>query len=99
MCNHMQSRAVMCSAAKDVECVRYPNSSKNTIKIKCSSVLFNSFVSAVGWLSSLLFERLRGLDCWSSHRWYGVDSRRSRGWLLRMIFVEQADKLSKVLDR
>ena len=31
-CSHVQSRAVTCSVAKDVECVRYPNLTKNTIK-------------------------------------------------------------------
>ena len=77
----------------------YPNSSKNTIKIKRSSVFFSLFVSAVGWSSSLLFERLRWLDCWSSRWWCGVNSRRSRGWLVRMILVERADKLFEVLDR
>ena len=29
----MQSRAVICNAAEDVKCVRYPNSFKNTIKL------------------------------------------------------------------
>ena len=90
--------AVTCNAAKDVRLGSYPNSSKNTMKIKRSS-LFSSFVSAVGWLSSLSFGRLRGLDCWSSHRWCSVNSRRSRGRLIRMILVERADKLSEVLDR
>ena len=98
-CSHVQSRAVTYSAAEDVECVRYPNLSKNTIKIKRSSVFFSSFVGAVGWSSSLLFGRLHGLDCRSSHWWYGVDSKRSCGWLVRMIFVERADELSEVLDR
>ena len=77
----------------------YPNLSKNTIKIKRSSVFFSSFVSAVGWLSSLLFERLRWLDCQSSRWWCCIDNRRSRGWLIRMIFVERADELFEVLDR
>ena len=95
----MQSRAVTCSAAEDVECVRYPNSSKNTIKIKRSSVLFSSFVSAVGWSSSLSFGRYSRLDYRSSHRWCGVDSRKSRGWLVRVVLVERADELPEVLDR
>ena len=95
----MQSHALTCSAAEDVECVRYPNSSKNTIKIKRSSVLFSLFVSAIGWLSSLLFRRSSRLNCRSSHRGCGVDSRRSRGRLVRMVLVERADELSEVLDR
>ena len=98
-CSHVQSRAVTCSAAEDVERVSYPNSSKNTIKIKRSSVLLSLFVSAVGWSSSLSFERLSGRDCRSSHWWRGVDSKRSRGRLVRMVLVGQADELSKVLDR
>ena len=52
----------MCNAAKDVECESYPNLSKNTIKIKRSS-FFRFFISAIGWLSLLLFERLHGFDC------------------------------------
>ena len=95
----MQSRAVTCSAAEDVECVRYPNSSKNTIKIKRSSVLFSSFVSAVGWSSSLSFGRYSRLDCRSSHRWCGVDSRRSHCRLVRVVLVERADELPEMLDR
>ena len=95
----MQSRAVTCSAAEDVGCVRYLNLSKNTIKIKRSSVLFSSFVSAVGWLSSLSFGRSSRLDCRSSHRWCGVDSRRSRCRLVRVVLVERADELPEVLDR
>ena len=93
-----KSRAVTCSAAEDVECVRYPNSSKNTIKIKRSSVLFSSFVSAVGWSSLLSFGRPSRLDCRSGHRWCVVNSRRSRGRLVRMVLVEWADELSEVLD-
>ena len=99
MCSHVQSRAVTCSAAEDVNRVSYPNSSKNTIKIKRSSVLLSSFVSAVGWSSSLSFERLSGRDCRSSHRWCGVDSRKSRGRLVRVVLVERADELPEVLDR
>ena len=94
-----RSLTVTCSAAEDVERGSYPNSSKNTIKIKRSSVLFSSFVSAIGWSSSLSFGRSSRLDCRSSHRWCGVDSRRSRGRLVRVVFVERADELSEVLDR
>ena len=92
------SRAVTCNAAKDVELRSYLNPPKNMIKIKHSS-LFSSFVGTVGWASSFLFERLCKLDCWSSHQWCSVNSRRSRGRLVKIIFVEQADKLSDVLDR
>ena len=58
-----RSCAVTCSAAEDVKRRSYPNSCKNTIKIKRSSVFFSSFVCVFGLLSSLLFERLSGLDC------------------------------------
>ena len=92
-----KSRAVTCNAAKDVGLGSYPNSSKNTIKLKRSSI-FSSFVSAVGLSSLFLFGRLRGLDCWSNHRWCSVNSRRSHGRLVRMILVEWADKLSEMLD-
>ena len=43
-CSHVQSHTVTCSAAVDVECGRYPNLSKNIIKIKCRSVFFSLFV-------------------------------------------------------
>ena len=92
-----KSREVTCNAVKDVGLGSYPNSSKNMIKIKRSS-LFNSFVSAVGWSSSFSFGRLCRLDCWSSHRWCSVNSRRSCGRLVRIIFVERADEFSEVLD-
>ena len=49
------------------------------------------------WSSSLLFSG--ELDCWPSHWWRGVDRRRGRCRLVRMVFVEQADELPKVLDR
>ena len=98
MYSHVHLCVVTCSAAENVECGRHPNLSKNTIKIKRSSVFFSSFVSAVGWSSSLSFGRSSRLDCRSSHRGCGVDSRRSRGRLVRMVFVERADELSEVLD-
>ena len=98
MCSYVQSRAVTCNAAEDVERGGYPNLSKNTIKIKCSSVLFNSFINTIGWSSSLLFSRLSRLDCWSSPRWYSVNSRWSRCWLVKMILVKQVHKLPKVLN-
>ena len=98
-CSHVQSCAVMCCAAEDIVCVRYLNSSKNTIKIKHSSVVFSSFVIAIGWSSLLLFGRSSRLDYQSSHWYCGVNSRRSRSWHVRMVLVEQANELSEVLDR
>ena len=98
-CIHVQSHAITCSTAEDVECVRYLNLSKNTIKIKRSSVFFSLFVSVVGWSSLLSFGRFSRLDSRSSHRWCGVNSRKSCGRLVRMILVEQVDELPKVLDR
>ena len=94
----MQSRAVTCNAAGDVERGSYPHLSKNTIKIKRNLVLFSSFGSAVCWSSLLMFGRPSRLDCRSGHRWCGVDSRRSRDRLIRMVLVERADELSEVLD-
>ena len=60
---------------------------------------FGMFLSMSCWLSPFLLQRLSGLDCWSSHWWYGINSRRSHSRLVRMVFVEQVDRLSKVLDR
>ena len=59
------------------------------------SALFSAFC----WLPSFLLERLGGFNYWPSHRWCGVNCRRSRRWLVGVIFVERADELSKVLDR
>ena len=97
--SHVQLCAVTCSTAKDVEHASYPNLSKNTIKIKRSSFFLSLFVNAVGWSSLLLFEKLSGLDCRSSHWWRNVNSRRIHGQLVRMVLVEQADELSEMLDR
>ena len=47
-CSHVQSCVVTCNAAEDVKHAIYPNLSKNTIKIKRSSVLLSPFISAVG---------------------------------------------------
>ena len=79
---------VTCSAAEDVKHESYPNLSKNTIKIKCSSVHFCLFISAVVWLSPLLFEKLSGLNCQSSHWWCNVDGKKNSCWLVRMVLVE-----------
>ena len=49
------------------------------------------------WSSSLSFGG--ELDCWPSHWWRGVDGRRGRRRLVRMVLVERADELPKVLDR
>ena len=98
MCSYVQSHAVTCIAAENIKRGSYPNLFKNMIKFKRSSVRFSLFVSAVGWSSLSLFGRSSQFDCWSSHRWCGVNSRWSYGWLVRIVFVEWADKLSKVLD-
>ena len=58
----------------------------------------SAFLSAFCWLPLFLLQRLSGLNCWSSHQWYSVDSRKSCCWLVKMVFVEWADKFSKVLD-
>ena len=47
---------------------------------------------------SFSLQRFNRLDCWFSHWWYGINSRRSRRRLVRMVLVERADELSKVLD-
>ena len=52
--------------------------------------------SAFCWSFLLLLDG--ELDCWSSHRWRGVNGRRSRCRFVRMVLVEQADELSKMLD-
>ena len=87
-CSHVRSRVVTYSAADNVDHVSYPNLSKNMIKIKHSSVFLSLFISAVGWSSSLSFERLSGRNCRSNHRWCGVNSRRSCDRLVKMVFVE-----------
>ena len=61
--SHVQSCVVTCNAAEDIKRGSYLNLLKNTIKIKCSSVLFSLFFNAFGLLSSFLFGRLSGLDC------------------------------------
>ena len=38
-------------------------------------------------------------DCWPSHQWRGVDGKRGRRWLVRIVLVERAGELPKVLDR
>ena len=77
-----------CNLTEDVDHGIYLNLSKNIIKIKRSSVLLSSFVSVIGLSSLLLFERLSGLDYWSSYQWYGVNSIRSHGQLVKMVLVE-----------
>ena len=57
-----------------------------------------AFLSASCRLSLFPLERFGGLACWSSHWWCGIDCRRSCRWLVRVVFGERADKLSKVLD-
>ena len=96
--SYVLSRTVTCNAAEDVKCGIYLNLSKNTIKFKCSSVLFSSFINAIGLSSSFLFVKLSGLDFWSSHWYCGINSRKNRGQLVGMILVKRADELPKVLD-
>ena len=87
------------SVAEDVKYVRYPNLSKNTIKIKRSSILLSLFVSTISSSFLLLFESSNRLNCRSSYWWCDVNSRKSRGRLVKMILVEQSDELPEVLDR
>lgn len=73
---------------------------KNKIKIE-SSAIFSAFFSAIGfcWLASLLFGRPGGPDCWPSHCCSDVNWRKSCYQLVRVVFVEQTNKFSKVLHR
>ena len=50
------------------------------------------------WSSLLLFGRLCGLDCWSSHGWNGVQRCWCYCQLLWMIFVESTDHLPEMHD-
>ena len=70
----MQSRAVTCIAAEDIECRSYPNLSKNTIRFKRSLDSFSLFVNAIGWSYVLLFGRSSRLDCRFSHWWCNINS-------------------------
>ena len=54
----------------------------------------SALCSAFCRLSLFPLERFCGLG----HRWCGVDCRRSRHRLVRVVFVKQADELFKVLD-
>ena len=56
---------------------------------------FCALFSAFCRLSSFPLERLGR----SSYRWYGIDCKRCCRRLVRVVFVERADELSKVLDR
>ena len=49
------------------------------------------------WSSPLLFGG--ELDCWPSHWWRSVNGRKSCCRLVRMVLVERANELPKVLDR
>ena len=68
---------------------------KNTIKTKRSSVLFNLFISAIGWLALFSF---CWFDCWLGHWWSNVNSLKSCCWLVKIIFIKQANELSKMLN-
>ena len=59
---------------------------------------FGALLSASYWLPLFPLERLGELDCWSSHRWCGVDYKRSCHRLVRVVLVERTDELSKILD-
>ena len=80
----------------------YLKKAKNTIKTKRSLVFFSLFISAIiRWSASLLFQsRLFGcwLDDWLGHRWYSVNGFKDCCRLVRVIFIEQADKLYKMLN-
>ena len=60
--------------------------------------LFGALLSASCWSSLFLLQRLSRLDGWSNYWWCSVDSRRSCCQLVRIVLVEQADELFKVLD-
>ena len=55
-----------------------------------------AFLSASCRSPSFLFG---GEDYWSGYWWRGIDGRKSRCWLVKMVLIEQANELSKVLDR
>ena len=61
--SYLRLYAVKWNAVENIKHWIYLNLSKNTIKIKHSSVFFSLFVSAVDWSALLLFTRLSGLDC------------------------------------
>ena len=61
-------------------------------------VHLGAFRSASCRLSLFLLERLSEDGYWSSHWWCCIDGRRSFCRLVRMVLVERADELSKVLD-
>ena len=68
----------------------------------CCFFLVTSFgvlFSASCWSPSFPLERLDGLDCWSSHWWCDIDCRKSRRRLIRVVLMERANELSKMLDR
>ena len=78
------------------------NSDSSLLSLPCRLFFvtsFDAFLSESCRLPSLLFKRFGGPGCWFSHQWCGVDGRKSCCRLVRMVFVEQADELSKVLDR
>ena len=58
-----------------------------------------AFLSVSDRLFSFSLERLDGLNYWSRYWWCSVDCRRSCRRLVRVVIVERADELSKILDR
>ena len=76
------------------------NSDSSLSPLSCRLFLVASlgaFLSMSCWSPSLLFGRK--LACWSSHWWRGIDGRRSRCWLVKMVLMKRANELSKVLNR
>ena len=61
--------------------------------------IFSSFIGAVLSWPALLLLYGYWSDSWFGHRSYSVDGLRDHCSLIRMILVEQADELPKVLDR
>ena len=61
---------------------------KNTIKIKCSSVFFSSFINTIGWSALLLFPGLGGLNNQFSNWWGSIDGPRNSCQFVKMIFME-----------
>ena len=75
------------------------NSDSSLSPLPCHLFLVASLgalLSTSCWSPSLSFGK--ELDCWSSHWWCGVDGRKSRCRLVKVVFMKRADELSKVLD-
>lgn len=71
-----------------------------TMRKNSSLVLFSLLASVLIWSTSFLLGSLGRpcrLDNWSGHRWRGVDKRRGRCCLFRMVFMKGIDQLPEVL--